>query len=488
MSFIRGNDFFVNLLKERSDNWELVGDYKNARTDVTCRCKRCGILVTKKARCFMEFQQRCPVCDGESRAYIGVNDVKSQNPQLAALFVDQSRADKVTIYSNKEDYIKCPECGTVDKYRICDVTRRGFSCRACSSGRSYPNKLMFNLLKLKLDTFKPEFRPNWAQRKQYDFMFSLGDKNYIVEMDGSFHYSDNQMNGISCSEQNKIDKEKTILATQHGLFVIRIDCNYSSNSRFDYIKTNILSSKLQELLLFSDADFSLANNIASKSDLAYICDLYDNSTHEISAIMQKTGLSYGTVIRRLIEGANIGMCSYNHDEQKIIRNEKRKEKTARSNGIMILCLETNEIFYSINSVKRRYGGSLDRYFRGEADHAGTLPNGTKLHYRKITECESEFLIKNLKAIPMDIDLYRDNEYKEFRKFSKAVRCDQTGEYFANYKAAKQKYNANLASYFCHRHAYSGRLQDGTKLSWTKLSCNEVMSYVESGGVFIYANT
>lgn len=394
MSYIRDNNYFINLLKSRSNNWELVGDYINAKTNVTCRCKRCGEVITKKARYFMEYQQMCPTCDGARGVRIGINDVKSQNPQLAALFVDQNMVDKVAINSHKEIELKCPECGTIDKYEIAGVTRRRFSCRACSSGRSYPNKLMFNLLRLKLKNFKPEFRPEWANGRQYDFMFNFNNKNYIVEMDGSFHYFDNQMNGMSHEEQIKIDQDKTTLAEKYGFIVIRIDCNYLLNNRFEYIKSNILSSKLHELLLFDNSDFISANSIAEKSDLVHVCDLYDNCTHDIGVLMKETGLSYGVIINKLIDGANIGICSYNHEEQKIIRNEERKKKTAKANGTPILCLETNEIFYSIALAKRIYGGGIDQYLKGNRTYAGKLDDGTELHYKRIAKSDINKLLQS----------------------------------------------------------------------------------------------
>ena len=55
-----------------------------------------------------------------------------------------------------------------------------------------------------------------------------------------------------------------------------------------------------------------------------------------------------------------------------------------------------------------------------------------------------------------------------RKDGKKVMCNETGEIFDTYTEAKIKYGANICGYFSKPFKYSGRLPDGTPLTWTKI--------------------
>ena len=49
-----------------------------------------------------------------------------------------------------------------------------------------------------------------------------------------------------------------------------------------------------------------------------------------------------------------------------------------------------------------------------------------------------------------------------------AKCDQTGE-ILNYSEAREKYRANLFSYFQKEsYIHTGKLPDGTRLTWTKV--------------------
>ena len=120
------------------------------------------------------------------------------------------------------------------------------TCKCCGDGVKFPNKFAFNLLEqLGLD-FVTEYSPKWIGRKSYDFY--IPSLNLILEMDGGFHNKDNKMSGQTKEESREIDDYKDKLAKEHGIEVVRIDCDYYIlTERATYIKQNILNSKLSTL-------------------------------------------------------------------------------------------------------------------------------------------------------------------------------------------------------------------------------------------------
>ena len=50
----------------------------------------------------------------------------------------------------------------------------------------------------------------------------VNSTKYIIEMDGGFHYKDNNMNGITFKQSKEIDNQKDKLAADRGINVIRV--------------------------------------------------------------------------------------------------------------------------------------------------------------------------------------------------------------------------------------------------------------------------
>ena len=44
-----------------------------------------------------------------------------------------------------------------------------------------------------MENFIAEYSPYWAGRKRYDNYFEYNGQAYILEMDGAWHYKDNNM-------------------------------------------------------------------------------------------------------------------------------------------------------------------------------------------------------------------------------------------------------------------------------------------------------
>ena len=148
--------------------------------------------------------------------------------------------------------------------------------------------------------------------------------------------------------------------------------------------------------------------------------MHDNETHDIHKISDMIGISYQGVIEHLKHGEEIGCTTYNHKEALAEREEWRKKKLAKTNSCLLYCVETNEIFDSISSAKCYYGGGIDAYFGGKNPHAGVLDDGTKLHYKKISDVEANNLIQTNNAKFMSIDSKNDNSYRIIRKLKHIV--------------------------------------------------------------------
>ena len=475
---------YVSQVNGVNTNFDIISQYVNNRSNINYRCKKCGFIDHARADALYTYRP-CRNCEGNGWVTYGVNDFYTLRPDIAKYMEDQELAHKIGLNSDKDVWFICPDCGTRFKNKPVNVAKSGLSCPSCSSGRSYPNKFMFNVLKNVGINFINEFSDNWTEEYLYDFMFEIKNNKYIIEMDGAFHFEDNPKSGSSVEDALLLDEYKDNLAMDNGYNVIRIDCNYLNlNERYKYIKNNILSSKLPQIIDLSTVDFDLCDTLSQKSDFIRICEIYDSGIHDIDKIREIVGLSYESIIAHLKHSEEIGCSTYNHTDAMRERNEFRKNKVAQSNGKLLYCNETNEIFYSIASAKRYYGGNIDSYLKGEIEYAGVLDNGTKLHYNRISQKEADALVVNNNAKFVLVDFARDNNSKSLRKLKHIVVCNQTNEWFANRAIANKKYHASITYYLTGKTTYAGMLDNATKLTWYIPSVDEINSYINNGGIII----
>ncbi len=475
---------YVSQVADVNPNIEVISKYVKDKAMIHFRCKKCGFEYSSRADNILK-PILCKNCEGYRNIRYGVNDFYTLFPHFAAYMEDQRLAHKIGAYSHKKAWFVCPNCSTRIFNSIVNVTKNGLSCPSCSSGRSYPNRLMFNILKDIKIPFYNEFHDTWTENYLYDFMFELNDEKYIIEMDGGFHFVDVPSLGISVHDASLTDSRKDILAKCNGFEVIRIDCNYTSiNERYMYIKNNIINSKLSSIIDLSNIDFDECDRLSQKSDFIRICEIYDNETHDIYKISDITGISYKRIIEHLKHGEEIGCTTYNHKKALVERNELRKEKLAKTNSCLLYCIETNEIFDSISSAKCYYGGGIDGYLNGKNTYAGILDDGTKLHYNGVSDEEANNLIETNNAKFMLIDFKKDNNYQNIRNLKRIVVCNQTNEWFANRTIANKKYHASITYYLMGKTTYAGMLSDGTKLTWYTPSIDEIYSYINNGGIII----
>ena len=326
--------------------------------------------------------------------------IAETHPHLLIFFYNQDDAYRYSFGSNKKVKMICPHCGTIKSQNIDRLVRQGLGCAACSDGISYPNKFIFNLLtQIRID-FKNEISRattgfEWVGNYKYDFYFEKDGKKYFIEADGRFHHDNNVQTR---------DKIKNSLAEDHGIDVIRIDCDYHRMcDRYNFIKNNILSSKLYDLFDLSTVNWQ---NIQNKSVESYIIKAADlwNQYYKICDIASELHVSEQTITAYLKTATEMGCCGYNKEESEkrrikcvsdAVRSIKSKQVALYKNNKLVGCFY-NACELSAQSVEL-YGvylhhTSIREICRGKRNHTKgyTAKYITYDEYNKLLAIQNEF--------------------------------------------------------------------------------------------------
>ena len=249
-------------------------NYNNGKSSkgYDLECLKCGNTYTT-SEANLERGDGCNFCSNH-KIIVGKNDLWTTRPDIAKMLRYSSDGYSLMEYSNvKADFV-CPICGEyIGKSYIHNVTRFGLSCPKCSSGNSYPNRLMNNLLSVLNEEYVAEHVFDWCRFKDYTdsskvsygrYDFVIENKKLIIEMDGGIGHGNNPFPGSRYSKEELIyrDNCKDELARNHGYMIIRIDCNYSSHDRFLYCSSNIINSQLSTIYDLNKVDWEYVNKIS----------------------------------------------------------------------------------------------------------------------------------------------------------------------------------------------------------------------------------
>ena len=299
------HDEFVRRVAQVNDEYIVLGEYMDCRHKVKMQCKNNHVWDADPQHLFNGVG--CPYCACYA-VWVGFNDLLTTRPDIAQLMKNPNDGYKYSQGVNKRATLICPQCGYECVKSISAVCADGFKCPKCSDGISYPNKFGRAFLdQLTIKNYICEYSPSWAKPYRYDNYFEYDGKQYIVEMDGAFHYIDKRLSKQSLQERQKIDETKSDLARQHGIRVIRIDCLESSS---DYISRNICNSELGEVFDLSQIDWGLCDKKAQKNIVKEVCDLYASGTEDLTTIQNLLHISQTTVRRYLKKGTEFGWCDY----------------------------------------------------------------------------------------------------------------------------------------------------------------------------------
>lgn len=322
----------VIIDKEYRAKYKDNGSLKQNKKYYKYTCNKCGWTEgwIEESQLLSDRKYGCACC----RGFIvveGINDISTTATELISYF--QGGYDEAKLYTKSStSKIKpiCPDCGRVKSKKMAISTiykYKSIGC-SCSDKISYPNKFMLKILQELNIEFKTEYNPTWIKPKAYDFY--IPSMNLIIEMDGEFHKKDNPMSGQTKEESKSIDDYKDRLANENGIEVIRIDCDYGSKDRFEYVKCSILNNnKLNELFDLNKVnwknvmEFALCN--LAKIACNYKKNNSDLTTKDIAKIMK---LSRNAVTNYLKEGTKLGWCEYCAKEE----SKKGKINGGRSNA------------------------------------------------------------------------------------------------------------------------------------------------------------
>lgn len=270
------------------------------------------------------------------KAVLGETDVWTTSPSIATLFEDKELPYTVTKGSHKKAWFICPNCGN----RVYDVIRkvsaRGVRCPVCSDGISYGEKFISNLLNQIGVSFIHDKTLSWSDNKRYDFY--IEDMSIIIEAHGRQHY-DAKMYDITCSEEHDNDEYKRRLAFDNGIIeYIEIDCYWSD---FEYIKSSVLNSRLNDIFDLSKINWDTIFNNCSSSRMMQCCDMWNSGVRSVDKIATYFGYDNDTVRGYLKQCHAIGICDYTPNCHREVPDSAYKK---------VICVDTQIVYPSLKAV------------------------------------------------------------------------------------------------------------------------------------------
>lgn len=476
-------DVFLRQLHEKRGNeYSYISGYVNSSTNATFRHNMSDgtyhdFVMTPNS--MISSKYNCPCCSGY-QVYKGYNDFNTKRPELAQYLVNYQDGYKYTEWSSEELEWKCPSCGNIMKKKISYISKYGVTCPRCDDGYSYPNKFIYNsLLQIEnqLDFLDREYRPDWCKYKYkdkncygiYDIYFEKNNKKFVIEMDGGLGHGNRSYTNSKTNRDELIfrDKEKDRLASEHNIKVIRIDCNYETNDRYQFILNNILKSELSNILDLSKVDFNQSNTQSQQSLFIKAVELW-NLGENISQIKSELHIHESTVTSYLKSALKYNMCDYSV-----------KESRRRSYSNAVVCITTGKEFKAIVDGAKYYNidpGDISKCCRRTSTFGGWY-NGQKMIW---------MYKKDYDEYPKD----KLSEYipKENDNYTKIV-CLNTGEVFDGLIYAAEKYHmkkgSGISACCKGRYHFAGKDDNGIPLVWRYLSDYKNMNQDEIDSLINY---
>lgn len=345
----------------------------------------------------------CGCCHGKVIVQ-EINSIWATNRWMYDLGVSEEDAKTYTPQSNSKIYVTCPDCGRIKNKptTISDIYKRHSISCGCFDGITYPNKFLRQLIEqLKVNylisDIEFEYSPKWINPKRYDGYFRYNNKEYIIEMDGGVGHGNEVYTNSKKSKEEVLEDDilKDNKAKEHGIEVIRINCNHThKNDRFDFIKANIEDSKLNKLFDLTTINWNSCNEYSLRNLTKVACDYKRNNANltvlEIGKLMN---MGSTAITKYLKEGNAVGWCVYSpkHEKYKSIQRglKSRKHK-------LIICIENGEIFNGAKDCQDKseqiFGVKL---IQGKVSEVcrNNRPHHHNFHFKYISDLTPEELIK-----------------------------------------------------------------------------------------------
>ena len=237
----RTTDDFIGIMSGINPDIDIIGEYKNAKTKIKCRCKVHDYMWESSPSNLMS-GFGCKYCGYERT---GMSERIPYDVKVAKL--KERHGDDITFLSLpdlSDGYAecKCNKCGNEWKATYANLVKQNATgCPRCKSSSGEKG-----LIKI-FDKYKLDYIP----QKTFDgcknifplrFDFYLPDYNCCIEFDGEQHYKPKNIGGIS-NEQAEIEFK----ATKHN---DEIKNNYCLNNNMHLIRIPYWEKPNMELFLF----------------------------------------------------------------------------------------------------------------------------------------------------------------------------------------------------------------------------------------------
>jgi len=379
-------------------------------------CKICGNEDIVSESNLISNKVGCNFCAGK-KVLKGINDLWTTHPYIAKYLKNSEEGYEISHGSNKKYLFKCPDCGHERLITINDVTSDGYTCTVCSDGIPFPEKFMSSILKQLNIDFKREKSFIWSKNKRYDFYIEY--LNCIVETHGKQHYDDsfnwgNRIRDYNDEKENDDFKEKLANDNNINHYII-IDAKFSEA---EYIKANVISSKLNELFDLSIVNWRDCEEFALSNMIKQVCDKW-NEGSDITILKDTFNITRSCIRNYLKQGAELGWCDYDPKLNNLNPNSKK-----------VICLNTGDIYHSIWEASKHCNSSdqlINRFCNGISSFSDEIVNGEYLQW----QFYDEYLI-NPKIL---INKENINILKSKNMHKMSVICLTTGDIFESITTA-----------------------------------------------------
>lgn len=386
---ITEDEFKEKFSSSAGDEYEVLDEYVNSKQTMSIRHITCGTVFERNIGVVFQNGCRCPKCNPSSAVSltVGVNDIHTVNPEMESLLKNPQDAYEHTQYSKDKVWFVCPYCGN-EIYAICsNVALNGLKCPKCNTNYSYGERFITSWLSEMNIEFEYQFSPDWIKPYAYDFEFSYNNTEYIIEVDGGWHFEENIKSALTLEEVKERDLYKQNKAEKNGYKVIRLDYNYKSNSkRSEYLINSIIDSELYDIFGIESYDFKSVISVSSGPFVKLVADLWNSYDEKSSQkILKQLNIKGEDRVRRLLYLAyDLNMIKESPDEIKKLNRAYGHKIYGNANAKKVKCVETGEIFDTIKSANKKYHANIGNYFKYDnRKHSGTLSDGTRLTWEKV---------------------------------------------------------------------------------------------------------
>lgn len=285
----------------------------NNRRYYKFRCNKCGCesdYIFESKFTSKSNEVRCSACGKyKSKLVVGFNDIETTDPWVIDFLVDKNDACKYMSSQSKKILMRCPYCNKEKFVSICQLKRdKKISCECNSRIVSYPERIMLSVLKQLDINYIYQFSPKWANNRRYDFY--LPDLNTIIETDGGLGHGNKNYRNPKMTPiiSKQIDEYKNDLAYDNNIDLIRIDCKINE---FEYIKDNIIKSKLSSICNINSIDWDKCEMDSIKNEAFEICKFKNEHPYmQISDIAKQFNIDRNSIRKYLNDGTKFGWCFY----------------------------------------------------------------------------------------------------------------------------------------------------------------------------------